>query len=166
MSNQTITAHILYRPSNDVAEVDTLEVEVMKDEERGLWHPVSNNRIVSAGTHWRGGARYFDPMVPTDGVYLKLQATKDPNGEAIFKRLDFNPEDFHEPEIGIGFGNESLPQKLYDFVQRDSNLAKMYSAMGMYQQQALLGAIAQQTMQNPLSFRAGVLFCNGNYRER
>ena len=34
MSNQTITAHILYRPFEDVVEVDTLEVEVMKDEKK------------------------------------------------------------------------------------------------------------------------------------
>ncbi|MEK6941134.1 MAG: hypothetical protein AABW49_04525 [Nanoarchaeota archaeon] len=105
-------------------------------------------------------------MVSNDGVYLKLQATKDQDGKNIFKELDFNPKDFHGVQIGLGYGDEPLPQELCDLVERDSNLAEMYSAMGMYQQQALLLAVQRQTMNNPVSFKAGVLFCNGDYRER
>ena len=105
-------------------------------------------------------------MVPTNGIYLKLQATKDPNETKIFKGLDFDPEDFQGVRIGFGRGNESLPKELYDLVQKNSDLTKMYSAIGMYQQRALLEAVQQQTMDNPISFRTGVLFCNGRYRVR
>src|SRR3989344_5827149 len=140
MGNQTITAHILYYP-NEVVEVDTLEVEVRQDVESKLWRPVSDEPRLFGGERWRQGPRYFDPMYSIDGIYLKLQATRDSGNNEIFKGLDFSPESFYELPCGLGFGNEPLPNKLHDIVQRDTDLTKRYRAMSMPQQQALLDAL-------------------------